>query len=65
MKIFLTGGSGYLGGRLAARFAAEGHELVLLLRDPARAPVLPGVAYRTVIGALGDPHPDADHPAHR
>ncbi|MDZ4804016.1 MAG: NAD-dependent epimerase/dehydratase family protein, partial [Candidatus Eisenbacteria bacterium] len=32
---------------------------VLLLRDPARAPVLPGVAYRTVIGALGDPHPDA------
>jgi farnesol dehydrogenase len=59
MTIFLTGASGYLGGRLAARFAADGHELTLLLRDPARAPRLPGVTYRTVIGDLDDPHPDA------
>ncbi|HEX7878568.1 MAG TPA: NAD-dependent epimerase/dehydratase family protein [Candidatus Eisenbacteria bacterium] len=58
-RIFLTGATGYLGGRLAARFAADGHDLTLLLRDASRAPALPGVSYRTAIGDLDDPHPDA------
>ena len=54
MKIFLTGSSGYLGGRLAARLGAEGHDLVLLLRDPRRAPTLPGVHFEIVEGTLDD-----------
>lgn len=52
MRIFLTGATGYLGGRLAARLGADGHELVLLLRDRGRAPALPGVAYQAVEGDL-------------
>src|SRR5207247_10604668 len=39
MKIAITGGTGFVGGHLAATMAAEGHELVLLSRraDTARA----------------------------
>jgi len=55
MRIFLTGATGYLGGRLAARLGADGHELVLLLRDPTRAPTLPGVPFHLVAGDLADP----------
>jgi farnesol dehydrogenase len=59
VRLFLTGATGYLGGRLAARFAADGHELTLLVRDPRRAPALPGAPPRLVTGDLDDPHPDA------
>jgi NAD(P)H dehydrogenase (quinone) len=38
----ITGASGRLGGRVARRLAAVGAPLRLLLRDPARAPDLPG-----------------------
>lgn len=36
MKIFVTGASGYLGGRLATRLADEGHTVHALVRNPAR-----------------------------
>jgi NAD(P)H dehydrogenase (quinone) len=38
----VTGSSGQLGGRIAARLAAAGVPQRLLVRDPARAPGLPG-----------------------
>lgn len=42
MEIFLTGGTGYLGGRIAERLLAGGHRLRLLYRD--RPPIeRPGV----------------------
>ena len=44
-RIALLGGTGFVGTALAARLAADGHELRLLTRDPRRAAhlrVLPG-----------------------
>lgn len=40
--IGVTGATGRLGGRVASRLAAAGVEERLLVRDPARAPALPG-----------------------
>lgn len=37
MRILLTGITGYVGGALAPRLQRDGHELVGLARDPARA----------------------------
>lgn len=45
-RIALLGGTGFVGTALAARFAADGHELRILTRDPRRADhlrVLPSV----------------------
>ena len=38
MKIVLTGGTGLIGAHLVRRLGAQGHQLTLLTRDPARAP---------------------------
>ncbi|QFZ19042.1 SDR family oxidoreductase [Saccharothrix syringae] len=40
--IAVTGATGRLGGRVARRLAAAGHAQRLLVRDPSRAPRLPG-----------------------
>lgn len=37
MKIFITGGTGFIGSRLAEKLIAENHDIVLLLRDPGKA----------------------------
>jgi uncharacterized protein YbjT (DUF2867 family) len=51
--IAVTGATGRLGGRVAARLAAAGVPQTLVVRDPARAPRLPQA---TVLpGAFGDP----------
>ena len=41
-SIAVTGATGNLGGRVARRLADAGHAQLLLVRDPARAPRLPG-----------------------
>ncbi|WP_405801508.1 SDR family oxidoreductase [Streptomyces sp. NBC_01506] len=48
----VTGSTGRLGGRVARRLAARGVAQTLLVRDPARAPRLPGAT--AVPGAYGD-----------
>lgn len=40
--VAVTGATGRIGGRVAARLAAKGVPLRLLVRDPGRAPDLPG-----------------------
>lgn len=42
VRIFVTGATGFLGGRLAKRLRAAGHEVNALVRDPARARGLAG-----------------------
>ncbi len=42
--VAVTGATGNLGGRVARRLAADGVRQRLLVRDPSRAPVLPGAA---------------------
>jgi len=51
--IAVTGSTGQVGGRVAARLAAAGVAQRLLVRDPARAPRFPGGDVRT-IGGYGD-----------
>ena len=36
MKIFVTGASGYIGGSVAARMMAAGHQVSGLVRSEAR-----------------------------
>jgi uncharacterized protein YbjT (DUF2867 family) len=54
LPIAVTGSTGRLGGRVARRLAAAGLEQRLLVRDPARAPQLPGAA------AVPVPYADRD-----
>ncbi len=51
--IVVTGASGHVGGLLARELAASGESMRLLVRDPARAPQLPGA--EIVEADYGDP----------
>jgi uncharacterized protein (TIGR01777 family) len=42
MRILITGGTGFIGARLADELQAEGHELTVLVRDYARARLILG-----------------------
>ncbi len=50
--ILITGASGHVGGRTAAILAGHGRRLRLFVRDPARAPQLPGA--ETACGEYAD-----------
>jgi uncharacterized protein YbjT (DUF2867 family) len=49
----VTGSTGNLGGRVARRLAAAGVPQRLVVRDPSRAPQLPGT--ETAVARYGDP----------
>jgi uncharacterized protein YbjT (DUF2867 family) len=53
--IAVTGATGSLGGRVAARLAAADVPLRLVVRDAARAPRLPGAEVRENPGGYADP----------
>ena len=48
--IGVTGATGAVGGRVAARLAERGVEQRCIVRDPSRAPDLPGAEVRTAAG---------------
>jgi uncharacterized protein YbjT (DUF2867 family) len=52
--IAVTGASGVLGGRVAARLSGAGAPLRLVVRDPARAPSLPGAEVVATPGGYAD-----------
>ncbi|TKJ30474.1 hypothetical protein A6V29_01955 [Blastococcus sp. CCUG 61487] len=52
--IAVTGATGHLGGRVAARLADAGARLRLVVRDAARAPRLPGAEVVAVPGGYAD-----------
>lgn len=54
MKIFVTGATGYIGGSVAARLAAEGHQVSGLVRDAAKAGLLRATGVEPVLGSLDD-----------
>ncbi|MGX5653570.1 SDR family oxidoreductase [Geodermatophilus nigrescens] len=54
MTLAVTGSTGQLGGRVARRLADAGVEQRLLVRDPSRAPRLPGAT------AVAAPYADGD-----
>lgn len=62
--IAITGASGAIGGRVARHLSDRGFPLLLVVRDPARAPALPGARVATatyadresMVGALEKVH---------
>jgi nucleoside-diphosphate-sugar epimerase len=54
MKIFLSGGSGFVGRHLLRRLHAEGHELVALVRSPTAAEAVLREGARPWHGDLDD-----------
>jgi nucleoside-diphosphate-sugar epimerase len=53
MKYFVTGATGFLGGELARQLVANGHEVVALVRTPAKADALRALGLRVTL-APGD-----------
>jgi nucleoside-diphosphate-sugar epimerase len=54
MRIFLTGGTGYIGRALARRLVEEGHEVRALVRATSRSEPLTALGIATFTGDLGD-----------
>jgi nucleoside-diphosphate-sugar epimerase len=52
MKVFVTGASGYIGGAVAARLMAAGHEVSGLVRDARKAESLRHRGIAPVLGEL-------------
>jgi len=55
MKIFVTGATGYIGGSVAERLIASGHQVVGLVRSAESIPLLKNRGIESVLGNLDDP----------
>lgn len=55
MKVFVTGGSGFLGGFVLSEAVAAGHEVLALVRTHASAEVVTRLGAQPVPGDLDDP----------
>ncbi|MEA2313912.1 MAG: hypothetical protein QOI03_604 [Solirubrobacteraceae bacterium] len=53
-NVFVTGGSGFIGGRLIERLRADGHTVRALARSPAAAERVSALGADPVSGELGD-----------
>jgi nucleoside-diphosphate-sugar epimerase len=51
MKYFVTGATGFLGGELARQLIAAGHDVVALVRTPAKADALRALGPRMALAA--------------
>lgn len=54
MKIFVTGGTGFIGGEVVRQLRARGDEVVCLARSPEKAAKLVDLGCAIVSGDLGD-----------
>lgn len=55
MRVFLTGGNGFIGSAVARRLVASGHEIVCLLRETSRLDRLRSLPFTRVAGDVRDP----------
>ena len=54
MKFFVTGATGFIGGHLAQKLIAQGHQIVCLVRSPAKAEALAKLGATLVAGDVSD-----------
>jgi dihydroflavonol-4-reductase len=54
MKVFLTGGTGFIGGEVARRLRARGDDVVALVRTPGKATALSAIGCTLVQGDVAD-----------
>jgi len=54
MKVFLTGGTGFIGRRIAEKLRERGDDVVALVRTPSKAAPLAAAGVETVSGDLSD-----------
>lgn len=54
MRYAMTGATGFLGGELVRQLRSSGHDVVALVRDPARATALRDLGVDLVVGDLDD-----------
>ena len=54
MKFFITGATGFIGGKLARRLVSEGHQLNALVRDPEKASDLKSLGINLFKGDITD-----------
>lgn len=52
MKVFITGATGFIGTHLVHRLVTDGHQVVALVRDPAKARALPTTNVELISGDL-------------
>jgi nucleoside-diphosphate-sugar epimerase len=55
MKVLVTGGSGFIGRRLAGELARRGHEVACLVRRTSITAPLEGLPIELVVGDLAEP----------
>ena len=54
MNVFLTGGTGFIGGEVARRLRDRGDDVVALVRTPGRAEALSAIGCTLVRGSVAD-----------
>jgi nucleoside-diphosphate-sugar epimerase len=54
MKVFVTGGTGFIGGEVVRQLRARGDDVVCLVRSPEKAARLEALGGELVAGDLGD-----------
>ncbi len=55
MKVFLTGGSGYIGSAVALALKKAGHDVLALVRSEAKGEPLKKAGIKLAVGELGNP----------
>ncbi|HFE39205.1 MAG TPA: NAD(P)-dependent oxidoreductase [Gammaproteobacteria bacterium] len=60
MKVFITGGSGFVGKRLVKKLLMEGHDVCAFARSRSSAEILSKLGCKTIIGDLLNPISYAD-----
>src|SRR4029453_5787395 len=63
MRIFLTGGSGYVGSAVLDAFVRAGHHVDALVRTPEKAAEVQARGGKPLLGDLASPSSYADAPA--